>query len=58
MVWDDHGGVQSAFSIVDVSAGLHSDVSGEVGEMPASMRGKSDEKSFIVLLDVGKYLPL
>ena len=53
MVRHDYRGVQNTFLIVDVSAGFQGEVPGDVGEMPALMRGESDEDGFVVFLDVG-----
>jgi hypothetical protein len=53
MIWHDHSRVQNAFLVVDVSAGFQGEVSSQVGELPALMRGESDEEGFAIFLDMG-----
>ncbi len=52
MVRHYYGSVQNAFLVLDMRAGLQSQVPGEVGEMPSLMGGKSYEERSVVFLDV------
>ena len=46
------GGMQNTFLVMDMNAGLHGKVPGEVREMPALRAGKRYEERSVVFLDV------
>ena len=52
MVRHHDGNMQNAFLVVGMNAGFESEVTGKIGEMPASMGGECNEEGFIVFLDV------